>query len=292
MSLTKLTMPGKRTPSEAIAETYYDSSDADRFYEHVWGGEDIHIGLYSDEHCTIREASQLSVIALANRLDDLTPDAQIYDLGSGYGGAARYLARRFRCKVTCVNLSKVQNQRNLLLNRAQGLAGAIKVLHGSFEHIPAADASVDAIWSQDSFLHSGRRHKVVSEIARVLKPGGRVVFTDPMQTDNCPPDALRAVYERLALESLASPGWYREAFGALGMEEMEWCDLSGELRTHYARVHDSLRARYDELAGNISVDYLHRMLTGLANWVTAADAGYLRWGIFHFQKPDALPSAA
>ena len=45
-------MHAKRTPSEAVAETYYDSSDADRFYEHVWGGDydpfsnvaDVYIG--------------------------------------------------------------------------------------------------------------------------------------------------------------------------------------------------------------------------------------------------------
>ena len=28
-----------------ITEKYYDSDDADRFYYHIWGGEDIHIGL-------------------------------------------------------------------------------------------------------------------------------------------------------------------------------------------------------------------------------------------------------
>ena len=32
--------------SSTVAATYYDSSDADRFYAEIWGGEDIHIGLY------------------------------------------------------------------------------------------------------------------------------------------------------------------------------------------------------------------------------------------------------
>jgi SAM-dependent methyltransferase len=275
----------RRTLAEMNAESYYDSSDADRFYGNIWGGEDIHVGIYHDDECSIREASRHSVVALANHLDDIGPATQIYDLGAGYGGAARYLARRFDCNVVCVNLSKVQNQRNRLLNHQQGLDENIKVLHGSFELIPAADASVDVIWSQDSFLHSGRRHKMASEIVRVLKPGGRLVFTDPMQADGSPAAALSAVCERLNLESLAAPGWYRNAFGALGLQLIEWCDHSHELRTHYARVQRSLRCRYDELARGISHDYLDSMLVSLDNWVTAASAGHLRWGIFHFAKP-------
>lgn len=280
-------MLGKRTRAETVAETYYDSRDADRFYERIWGGEDIHIGVYPDASCSIDKASHLSVVALADRLEGIAPTSRIFDLGAGYGGAARYLAQCFSCEVVCVNLSKVQNARNRHLNWQHGVEERVRVLHGSFENIPAADASVDIVWSQDSFLHSGRKDKVVREIARVLKPGGQVVFTDPMQADDSPAAALQAVYDRLNLDSLASPGWYRRAFTELGMEEHEWCDLTPELRTHYARVHDSLRLRYDDLLGEISVAYLNRMLSGLANWVTAADAGYLRWGIFHFRKPDA-----
>ena len=33
--------------ADSVAATYYDSQDADQFYEQVWGGEDIHIGLYA-----------------------------------------------------------------------------------------------------------------------------------------------------------------------------------------------------------------------------------------------------
>ena len=35
-----------RSTAVEVAERYYDSSDADSFYAEIWGGEDIHIGLY------------------------------------------------------------------------------------------------------------------------------------------------------------------------------------------------------------------------------------------------------
>ena len=50
--------------------------------------------------------------------------------------------------------------------------------HGSFEAIPAPNSSFDLVWSQDAILHSGRRERVISEVARVLKPGGRMIVSD------------------------------------------------------------------------------------------------------------------
>jgi sarcosine/dimethylglycine N-methyltransferase len=266
------------------AEAYYDSGDADRFYELVWGGDDIHIGLYDSAGTPIAAASSRTVAAMARRLSTLQPGSRILDLGAGYGGAARYLADHLDCSVVCVNLSERQNRRNRALNRTRNVRNPIEVLHGSFENIPAATASADAVWSQDSFLHSTRRERVLDEIERVLKPGGQVLFTDPMQANNCPPDVLQTVCERLKLESLASPAWYRREFERRGLQEVEWCDLTPQLLNHYAAVRRALIEHYDRLRRDISTAYMDRMLVGLDNWVSAARAGHLRWGIFHFHK--------
>ena len=58
------------------------------------------------------------------------------DLGSGYGGAARYLAKNHGCKVTCLNLSETQNERNIYNNKNYGLNHLINVTKGNFEDIP------------------------------------------------------------------------------------------------------------------------------------------------------------
>jgi sarcosine/dimethylglycine N-methyltransferase len=49
-------------------------------------------------------------------------------------------------------------------------------------------------------------------------------------------------------------------------------------------VRENLRTNYRHLATEISLGYMDRMLQGLQNWVDAADAGYLAWGILHFRK--------
>lgn len=277
-------MSQSRSSAEVTAESYYDSSDADNFYERIWGGEDIHIGLYDEAGISISDASQKTVELMASQLDGITEDTHIMDMGSGYGGAARFLARKFGCKITCLNVSERQNERNRMLNEQQDLDDKIVVLHGSFENVPHQNDAIDIVWSQDSFLHSGQRRRVLEEIERVLRPNGELIFTDPMQTDDCPDGVLQPVYDRLELESLASPGFYRENLTMLGFEEVQYMDMTHQLRTHYDTVREELQSQQDQLSDNIDSDYVTRMLAGLKNWVEAADSGYLAWSVLHFRK--------
>ncbi|CAN0483755.1 unnamed protein product, partial [Ectocarpus sp. 12 AP-2014] len=54
------------------------------------------------------------------------------------------------------------------------------------------DASCDVVTSQDALLHAGsERHRALGEAARVLKPGGRMVFTDIMQSKEADPKDLQ-----------------------------------------------------------------------------------------------------
>jgi sarcosine/dimethylglycine N-methyltransferase len=46
------------------AQEYYNSDDADNFYFHVWGGEDIHVGIYQSPEEDIATASERTVTAL------------------------------------------------------------------------------------------------------------------------------------------------------------------------------------------------------------------------------------
>ncbi len=268
----------------AKAEAYYDSGDADNFYFNIWGGEDIHVGLY-EQTDDISLASRRTVEEMARLAAPIDANTTILDVGAGYGGAARYLAKTFGCQVVCVNLSRTQNATNERLTREQGLDHLIRVVYGNFEEIPEADAQFDLVWSQDAILHSGRRETVLREIDRVLKPGGRIIFTDPMQSDDCPDNVLQAVYDRIHLDNLGSFAFYRAAARSLGWNELAVVDLTANLRRHYQRVGEELRANYERMAKVSSTAYLDRMLAGLGHWVAAADKGYLAWGIMVFKKP-------
>ncbi|MDX2287786.1 MAG: methyltransferase domain-containing protein [Hyphomicrobiaceae bacterium] len=276
-----------KVPYEPIVEaarTYYNSPDADTFYAEIWGGEDIHIGIYARPDEPIADASRRTVERLADLLGAVPADARILDIGSGFGGAARYLARRFGCEVVALNLSERENERCEALNSAAGLDHLIDVVDGSFEDIPLADGSVDVVWSQDAILHSGQRGKVVSEVARVLKPEGRFVFTDIMASGRCGPEALAPVLARIHLDTLGSVPFYQAAGAANGLAMTGWHDLSKELPVHYARVAAELAGNREALAGRVSAAYIDRMLTGLHHWVDAGRAGCLTWGMLELRK--------
>ena len=278
-------MSSTYSPAVEIARSYYNSDDADNFYFHVWGGEDIHIGLYASPDEAIAAASRRTVERMASRVGGLGPATRVLDLGAGYGGAARYLARAWGCHVTALNLSEKENARHRAMNQEQGLAQHIDVVDGSFEHVPAADDSFDLVWSQDAILHSGHRDQVIAEVARVLRPGGELIFTDPMQADGCPDGVLQPVFDRIHLDSLGSIGFYRQAAARHGLKEVEVIELTENLVTHYRRVRDELDRRAPQLTGQVSDAYIERMLAGLGHWIDAGRNGYLRWGILRFRKP-------
>lgn len=267
-----------------IAQEYYNSEDADNFYFTIWGGEDIHIGLYESETHPIHDASRKTVARMASKLTNLNKDSKVIDIGAGYGGSARYIAEKFGCKVVALNISEVENERDRQKNKEQGLDHLVEVVDGSFEELPYDDAGFDFAWSQDAILHSGNRKKVLQEVERVLKPGGEFVFTDPMMVDGTPKDVLQPILDRIHLDTLGSPDFYRTELGKLGFEELDFEDYTHQLTTHYGRVHAELEKNEERLRGVVSQEYIDRMKKGLNHWVDGGKNGRLVWGIFHFRK--------
>ncbi|WP_199433233.1 glycine/sarcosine N-methyltransferase [Qaidamihabitans albus] len=263
-----------------VARDYYNSNDADNFYFNIWGGEDIHIGLYETPDEAIAPASRRTVERMASNLT-FTKDTRVLDIGAGYGGAARYLAKTYGCKVTCLNLSEVENDRNRQYNAEQGLDGLIDVVDGSFEDLDFEDNHFDVVWSQDAMLHSGDRLRVLQEVARVLKPSGDFIFTDPMSSDDCEKGALQPILDRLHLDTMGSPAFYKRELGRLGMNTVTFEDHTPQLATHYGRVLQETEQREAEISQNVSAEYLSRMKVGLQHWVDGGRGGNLAWGIFH-----------
>ena len=270
--------------SSTVAATYYDSSDADRFYAEIWGGEDIHIGRYETADQAIASASERTVQALMELATQPPAKGCVVDLGSGYGGAARRIAKQWQVNVHAVNISAVENMRHRDLNNAAGLAKLIEVHDASFEEVPLPDGIADVVWSQDAILHSGNRLQVMNEVSRLLKPGGVFVLTDPMACDGIEAHALQPILDRIPLSDLASPDRYRIWAEASGMTRAVLQERTEMLVRHYTRVREELRRRHQELASVISTDYLSRMDAGLGHWIEGGSQGSLCWGLMRFTK--------
>ena len=162
----------------------------------------------------------------------------------------------------------------------------ITVVEGNFEDIPFPENSFDVAWSQDAIVHSADRELVVQEVARVLNDRGEFIFTDLMQTYDCPKSILKPIIDRIELDSMGSFGFYVEQGRKLGMKKTEVKNLSEHLTTHYQRVMEETQYRYDEMVESCGKEYIDKMIKGLKHWVEAGKNNYLSWGIVHMGKSD------
>jgi sarcosine/dimethylglycine N-methyltransferase len=268
-----------------ITRSYYDSEDADNFYFTIWGGEDIHVGIY-DAGMSISDASKRTVRTMAGMIDGLSSEHKVLDMGAGYGGAARYLAKTYGCQVTAFNLSEVENERNRQMTKAQGLADKVEVIGGNMEAMPFPDQCFDYVWCEDAILHCGHKDRVFAEVNRVLRPGGVFIFTDPMQADEVKDvSVLAPILKRIHLGAMGSVALYRQYADQHGWEVIDIREMPEQLVNHYHSVREQLIAHYDALQETCSQTYLDNMKQGLEHWVNGGKQNNLNWGILQFRKP-------
>ena len=111
----------------------------------------------------------------------LAPGSSALELGCGSGGYAMYLAEKFACRIVGldVNASGVQNGNQLAA--ARGLEARVQfVQHDASTYLTFDDDSFDAVFSNDVLCHVPERAKVLRQVCRVLKPGGRMLFSDAL----------------------------------------------------------------------------------------------------------------
>jgi ubiquinone/menaquinone biosynthesis C-methylase UbiE len=109
------------------------------------------------------------------------PSDHILDIGSGIGGPARYLAKRFGCRVTGTDLTPEFCEVARHLTRLVGLEGRVEFECGNALAMPFADASFEGAYSMNVAMNIADKDGFYGEIRRVLKPGGWLVLSELAQ---------------------------------------------------------------------------------------------------------------
>ncbi len=275
---------GDASAHEESTRHYYETRDVDAFYDAVWGGEDIHVGVYRHAQEAIADASHRTVRRAGDRIADLLgPGSTVLDLGSGYGGSSRALADRFGCRVVALDLSEDHNRRHRAVNARRGLDHLIEVETGSLGDLRYDSDRFDAVWSLEVLCHVTDRERALREAVRVLRPGGTLIFSDIMAEESTPREALRPALSRLGVRDLATLPFYLSHLSSLGLRAA-FDDLSEHLATHYARLAHEVAHRSDELRSVMSPAYLGELAANLPLWADITQRGLLRWGLFHGTK--------
>jgi ubiquinone/menaquinone biosynthesis C-methylase UbiE len=115
------------------------------------------------------------------QLLNLVPSDHVLDVGCGSGGPAMFLAREIGCSVTGVDFNEAGIRAGMTLARQGGFGNRIDFRHADIrEGLPLPDHTFDAIVSMDVMCHLSDRRSVFKEWLRVLRPGGRMLYTDPV----------------------------------------------------------------------------------------------------------------
>jgi SAM-dependent methyltransferase len=166
--------------------------------------------------------------------DELARQAQIgsgtlvADFCAGLGGTVRYLAYKYGANVTGIEFTPVRVAGAQDLTRRVGLQDVARIVEGNVMDVPLADASVDAVVSQESFCHVPDVKKAVMEASRILRTGGRLAFTDWVANQPLSAADAQLMWDGMAIQPLRSIPDYRRLVEGTGLKVLSVTDLTDE----------------------------------------------------------------
>jgi|TARA_B110001454_G_scaffold79494_1_gene76818 ubiquinone/menaquinone biosynthesis C-methylase UbiE len=190
----------------------------------------------------------------------INESTHVLDLCCGLGGPARYLAYHHGCRVTGVDMNTDRLAGAVRLTERTKLQDRVLFHHANALQTGLADETFDVIVSQEAFCHIPNKKTLIAECVRLLKPGGRIVYTDILARNSM----TNEIRSRLENEM---------AFSELSTLE-QYCHLLEEKSCQVVEVED------------LSDDWAQILIDRLAMYRSLKEQTVSSFGLTHFQKWD------
>lgn len=174
---------------------------------------------------------------------ELAAGEHVLEVASGSGGPALYLARTTGCRVTGIDASESAVTAASEMAKRSGEAGRVRFrVADANSALPFEDDSFDGLVCIDSMNHLSDRLAVFREWHRVLRPGRRALFTDPVVVTGPVTNDELAVRSSVGLFLFVPPGVNEQLLKDADFALIRQEDVSGNATRVASRWH---RARHD-----------------------------------------------
>ena len=224
--------------SEAV-ETHYSSGRLEAAIDQAlsMSGKDVEVlqpedlSAFEDFH-TLGRAATIELAELAR----IGSGEHVLDVGSGIGGPARLLARRFGAVVTGVDLTPEFCEVANSLSRRTGLGQQTSFQVADALALPFPDEAFDVVWTQHVAMNIQDKTAFYTELRRVARTGGRLGLFDlvagPVDEAHYPvPWATEA-----SISFLEPATAIRDHLTTAGFEVTVWNDLSERAKEYFTTL--------------------------------------------------------
>ena len=151
---------------------------------------------------------------------------RVLDVGSGLGGPSRYLAWRYGCRVSGVDLTAEFVRVAEMLTRLTGFVGRVDYRQGDALDLPFESESFEVVWSQNAALNIADRDRLYREMRRVLQPGGKLALQEVAAGPGGPPHFPVQWAREPSISFLYSQKATRAKLATAGLRVTAWQDTT------------------------------------------------------------------
>ncbi len=162
------------------------------------------------------------------QLAQINGSERVLDVGCGIGGPSRYLASKFGCQVTGLDLTADFIALAGMLAQRTRLADKVTYRQGDALDLPFADASFDLVWSQNAAMNIADRDRLYAEMRRVLTPSGRLALQEIAAGPGGEPFYPTPWASDKSISFLVTPEATRAALERIGFRVVAWQDTTEE----------------------------------------------------------------
>jgi SAM-dependent methyltransferase len=201
------------------------------------------------------------------RFLEIGAESNVLEVGSGSGGSALFLTELTGCSIAGVDANEFGIANANKLAEQRGLSDGAKFLQvDASKALTFADASFDVVVSTDVLCHIPDRQNVLREWHRVVKPGGKILFTDALVITGIVSHEEIANRSSIGLYFFLPPGENERMIEAAGFRLLEVRDLTSAAAEVSKRWHDARDKHRDamiSIEGEENFDGLQKFLWGV-----------------------------